>query len=194
MAANDPILEARGIHAWYGSSHVLHGIDLQIGRGETIADTARVLSRFGPKLPRMVEAAAREELREVEAAALPLLLLAAWQLWAFTLPADTRAPYPSKVLSTFWTLTASGDLPSALMQSLGRVLAGFTFALLLGGGLGAMADDAVARIEPAGGVVRAGVDDRAMLTACGINVPLVAITAPSVSSVSVCSPKRIVKS
>jgi branched-chain amino acid transport system ATP-binding protein len=36
MAADNPILEARGIHAWYGSSHVLHGIDLNIGRGETI--------------------------------------------------------------------------------------------------------------------------------------------------------------
>jgi branched-chain amino acid transport system ATP-binding protein len=32
----DPILDARAIHAWYGSSHVLHGIDLTIGRGETI--------------------------------------------------------------------------------------------------------------------------------------------------------------
>lgn len=30
------ILDARGIHAWYGSSHVLHGVDLQIARGETI--------------------------------------------------------------------------------------------------------------------------------------------------------------
>jgi branched-chain amino acid transport system ATP-binding protein len=34
--AGDPILEASGIHAWYGSSHVLHGIDLTIGRGETV--------------------------------------------------------------------------------------------------------------------------------------------------------------
>ena len=33
---NDTILEARGVHAWYGSSHVLHGIDLQIARGETV--------------------------------------------------------------------------------------------------------------------------------------------------------------
>jgi branched-chain amino acid transport system ATP-binding protein len=33
---HDPILDARGIHAWYGSSHVLHGIDLQISRGETV--------------------------------------------------------------------------------------------------------------------------------------------------------------
>ena len=32
----DLILDARGIHAWYGSSHVLHGIDLQISRGETV--------------------------------------------------------------------------------------------------------------------------------------------------------------
>ena len=36
MATGDPILEARAIHAWYGSSHVLHGIDLTIGRGETV--------------------------------------------------------------------------------------------------------------------------------------------------------------
>ena len=35
-ARGEPILEARGIHAWYGSSHVLHGIDLCIGRGETV--------------------------------------------------------------------------------------------------------------------------------------------------------------
>ncbi|MGM9486236.1 ABC transporter ATP-binding protein [Ideonella sp. YS5] len=34
MAA--PILEARGIHAWYGSSHVLHGVDLTVHAGETI--------------------------------------------------------------------------------------------------------------------------------------------------------------
>jgi branched-chain amino acid transport system ATP-binding protein len=33
---SEPILEARGIHAWYGSSHVLHGVDLTISRGETI--------------------------------------------------------------------------------------------------------------------------------------------------------------
>ena len=32
----EPILEARGLHAWYGSSHVLHGVDLQIARGETV--------------------------------------------------------------------------------------------------------------------------------------------------------------
>lgn len=30
------IVDARGIHAWYGSSHVLLGVDLQIVRGETV--------------------------------------------------------------------------------------------------------------------------------------------------------------
>ncbi len=30
------LLEADAIHAWYGSSHVLHGIGLRIGRGETL--------------------------------------------------------------------------------------------------------------------------------------------------------------
>jgi branched-chain amino acid transport system ATP-binding protein len=34
--AAQPLLDVRGIHAWYGSSHVLHGVDLQIGRGETV--------------------------------------------------------------------------------------------------------------------------------------------------------------
>lgn len=72
------------------------------------------------------------------ALALPLLGVALWQLWAFTLPPDTRAPYPAKVLGTFYTLTLSGDLPLALVQSLGRVLAGFSFALVLGCGLGVL--------------------------------------------------------
>jgi branched-chain amino acid transport system ATP-binding protein len=36
MAMSDPILDARDIHAWYGSSHILHGVALQIGRGETV--------------------------------------------------------------------------------------------------------------------------------------------------------------
>jgi len=33
---SEAILDARGLHAWYGSSHVLHGIDLQIARGQTV--------------------------------------------------------------------------------------------------------------------------------------------------------------
>ena len=32
----EPILQAQGLHAWYGSSHVLHGVDIHIGRGETL--------------------------------------------------------------------------------------------------------------------------------------------------------------
>ena len=37
MATPELILDAKGIQAWYGSSHVLHGVDLQIGRGQTVA-------------------------------------------------------------------------------------------------------------------------------------------------------------
>jgi branched-chain amino acid transport system ATP-binding protein len=33
---SEPILDARDIHAWYGTSHVLHGVSLQVGRGETV--------------------------------------------------------------------------------------------------------------------------------------------------------------
>jgi branched-chain amino acid transport system ATP-binding protein len=32
----DLVLEAHDIHAWYGSSHVLHGVTLQIARGQTV--------------------------------------------------------------------------------------------------------------------------------------------------------------
>ncbi|HEX5684289.1 MAG TPA: ABC transporter ATP-binding protein [Ideonella sp.] len=31
-----PIVEATGIHAWYGSSHVLHGVDIAVNAGETV--------------------------------------------------------------------------------------------------------------------------------------------------------------
>ncbi|OGB05313.1 MAG: ABC transporter ATP-binding protein [Burkholderiales bacterium RIFCSPHIGHO2_12_FULL_69_20] len=32
----DTLLDARDLHAWYGSSHVLHGVSLRIGRGQTV--------------------------------------------------------------------------------------------------------------------------------------------------------------
>ena len=34
--SNELILQARGLHAWYGSSPALHGVDLHIARGETL--------------------------------------------------------------------------------------------------------------------------------------------------------------
>ena len=34
--AEPALIEARGIHTFYGASHVLHGVDLVIGRGETL--------------------------------------------------------------------------------------------------------------------------------------------------------------
>jgi branched-chain amino acid transport system ATP-binding protein len=34
--AAEPILEARQLHAWYGSSHVLHGVDFHVSAGETV--------------------------------------------------------------------------------------------------------------------------------------------------------------
>src|SRR5262245_3769056 len=33
---SNPLVDARGVHAWYGSSHILHGVDLRIERGETV--------------------------------------------------------------------------------------------------------------------------------------------------------------
>ena len=36
MPNSELLIEAKAVHAWYGSSHVLQGIDFQIGRGETV--------------------------------------------------------------------------------------------------------------------------------------------------------------
>jgi branched-chain amino acid transport system ATP-binding protein len=33
---NEVLLEARGLHAYYGASHILHGIDFLIRKGETV--------------------------------------------------------------------------------------------------------------------------------------------------------------
>ncbi|MBU0807258.1 MAG: ABC transporter ATP-binding protein [Gammaproteobacteria bacterium] len=35
--AATPLVEVRGVHTFYGNSHVLHGVDLQIAPGETLA-------------------------------------------------------------------------------------------------------------------------------------------------------------
>ncbi len=37
MNTTDLIVDVAGLHSWYGSSHVLHGVELQLGRGETLA-------------------------------------------------------------------------------------------------------------------------------------------------------------
>jgi len=34
--AAEPLLEVRGLHAWYGESHILHGIDLEVREGEVV--------------------------------------------------------------------------------------------------------------------------------------------------------------
>ena len=34
--ANEMLIDARGLHTYYGQSHILRGVDFQVGRGETI--------------------------------------------------------------------------------------------------------------------------------------------------------------
>jgi branched-chain amino acid transport system ATP-binding protein len=36
MTAADKLVEARAIHTYYGASHILHGVDLVLARGETL--------------------------------------------------------------------------------------------------------------------------------------------------------------
>jgi branched-chain amino acid transport system ATP-binding protein len=35
--SHPPVVEASGLHAYYDTSHILHGIDLTVGRGETVS-------------------------------------------------------------------------------------------------------------------------------------------------------------
>ena len=73
-----------------------------------------------------------------QALLLPTLLLIAWQVWASTLPANTRAPSPTAVAQTFIALVASGELPISTAQSLARVAMGFAVALVFGVTLGVL--------------------------------------------------------
>ena len=36
MSTAPPLLAVQALHAWYGSSHVLQGVSLEVGRGETL--------------------------------------------------------------------------------------------------------------------------------------------------------------
>lgn len=68
---------------------------------------------------------------------LPVLLVVIWQLWSsFMAPEQSRMPVPVRVVTEAVSMIASGQLFSALYQSLGRVFLGFfsagAIALLLG--------------------------------------------------------------
>lgn len=70
------------------------------------------------------------------AVTLPIALLVIWQAWASTLPADSPAPAPLKVVHAAIELVTTGGLLTATAQSLGRVVLGFLCALALGVTLG----------------------------------------------------------
>src|SRR5216110_2623174 len=36
MAANKRLLEVKDLHAWYGESHVLHGVNFHVDEGEVV--------------------------------------------------------------------------------------------------------------------------------------------------------------
>jgi len=67
---------------------------------------------------------------------LPVGLVVLWQLWGLALPERSRAPVPVNVLGAAVELVSTGQLPMAVIQSLGRVGMGFliagSIALILG--------------------------------------------------------------
>jgi ABC-type nitrate/sulfonate/bicarbonate transport system permease component len=66
---------------------------------------------------------------------LPAALLVAWQSLGM-ISANVRMPLPSKVVANAWVMIADGEIPKALLQSLGRVFLGFAVAALLAVPLG----------------------------------------------------------
>jgi ABC-type nitrate/sulfonate/bicarbonate transport system permease component len=74
----------------------------------------------------------------LRAAVLPVGLLVLWQLVVMFGTPSRRAPMPTHVVEAAWALIGSGDLPLALIQSFGRVLAGFAWAAALALVLGAL--------------------------------------------------------
>lgn len=68
--------------------------------------------------------------------ALPILLVALWQIAAMQIAQPTHAPMPLRVVVAAATLIASGDLPLAILQSIGRVFAGFACAAAIAVPLG----------------------------------------------------------
>jgi branched-chain amino acid transport system ATP-binding protein len=58
-----PVIEIRGLHSYYGASHILHGVDLSVGRGESVSlmgrngmgKTTTIRSIFGLVRPRRGE-------------------------------------------------------------------------------------------------------------------------------------------
>jgi ABC-type nitrate/sulfonate/bicarbonate transport system permease component len=61
---------------------------------------------------------------------LPVALVAAWQALGSAVQ-NVRMPLPSKVAVAAVQMIADGDLPMAILQSLGRVFAGFAVAALV---------------------------------------------------------------
>ena len=58
-----PLLAVQGLNAWYGESHILHGVDFDIREGEVVTLLGRLSERGDVPAPRSagsVEAAYKE--------------------------------------------------------------------------------------------------------------------------------------
>lgn len=69
---------------------------------------------------------------------LPILLLVVWQGLGLVAAPGSRMPTPVNVLSAAWDMSVTGDLPMALLQSLGRVAVGFALSACLALVIGAL--------------------------------------------------------
>ena len=38
---NAPVLEISGLNTWYGESHILHGVDISVNKGEVVTILGR---------------------------------------------------------------------------------------------------------------------------------------------------------
>jgi len=77
-------------------------------------------------------------IRVLRGVMLPMLLIVLWQVAASQVQQPSQAPTPLRVILGAEALIASGDLPLAIIQSLGRVFSGFAVAAAIAVPLGLM--------------------------------------------------------
>ena len=68
--------------------------------------------------------------RVLRGLALPIALLVVWQAWGLA-SSNPRTPVPTNIVRAAIDLIGAGELPLAIVQSLGRVFAGFAVAELV---------------------------------------------------------------
>jgi len=90
------IVDARDIHAWYGSSHVLHGVDLQIARGQTVGLLGRNGMGKSTLIRSLLGLVSQREAASISSARTPRTPgPTRWHAWAWPMCPKAVASFPT---------------------------------------------------------------------------------------------------